>query len=239
MLATSGSAPAAAVSLRAATDFDAIADRATRSRALFAEMAKVLEHPRCVNCHPADDSPRQRDGHDPRPPVVRGPDDRGVPAMQCGTCHQDANAVLARVPGAPDWHLAKREMAWLGRTPAIFAPIKDPARNGGRTVAQIVDHLSHDRLVGWAWTPGADRAPAPGTQARSPRSRRRGPRAARSAREAQREWQRRRRRRQPASMPLLWALRDLLGLTGTNTAAARRCAARAPCISPARPCGRA
>jgi hypothetical protein len=165
--ATSGTAPAATTTLRAPSDFDAIADQATRSRALFGEIAKVLEHPRCVNCHPADDSPRQRDGHEAHdPPVTRGANDRGVPAMQCTTCHQEANAVLARVPGAPDWHLARREMAWLGKTPAeICAQIKDPQRNGGRSVAQIVDHLSHDRLVGWAWAPGADRAPAPGTQA--------------------------------------------------------------------------
>jgi hypothetical protein len=25
--------------------------------------------------------------------------------------------------------------------------------------------MAHDALVGWAWRPGADRAPAPGTQA--------------------------------------------------------------------------
>jgi len=31
--------------------------------------------------------------------------------------------------------------------------------------------------------------------------------------------------------PLLWVLRDTLGLTGTSTAAAWRCAERAPCTS--------
>ena len=37
------------------------------------------------------------------------------------------------------------------------------------------------------------------------------------------------------SMPLLWYLRDELGLTGTNSAAAWRCAAPAPSMSTARP----
>jgi hypothetical protein len=153
--------------LRDVASFASIGDRAARSRALFGEVARVLTHPRCVNCHPSDDSPRQRDDHERHdPPVVRGPDNRGVPAMGCTTCHQVANAPLARVPGAPDWHLAPREMAWLDRTPAqICAQLKDPARNGNRTLAQLVEHLGHDRLVGWAWAPGADRAPAPGTQA--------------------------------------------------------------------------
>jgi hypothetical protein len=30
---------------------------------------------------------------------------------------------------------------------------------------QVVEHMSHDSLVGWAWTPGPGRSPAPGTQA--------------------------------------------------------------------------
>jgi hypothetical protein len=40
--------------------FDAIADTAARSAALFTEVGKVLTHPRCVNCHPAGDSEAAR-----------------------------------------------------------------------------------------------------------------------------------------------------------------------------------
>ena len=38
-------------------------------------------------------------------------------------------------------------------------------RNGGKALAAIVEHNAHDELVGWGWHPGADREPAPGTQA--------------------------------------------------------------------------
>lgn len=153
--------------LRAPAAFDAIADRAERSRALFAEASRVLLHPRCVNCHPAGDVPHQGMQltlHDP--PVVRGPDNFGVPGNQCRTCHQDRNQELARVPGAPGWHLAPIEMAWVGKSAAaICEQLKDPQRNGGKTLAKIVEHSGHDELVGWGWAPGHDREPAPGTQA--------------------------------------------------------------------------
>ena len=143
------------------------ADPKERSRALFVEISRVLLHPRCANCHPADDMPRQGDAqvvHDP--PVVRGQLDFGVPAMQCATCHQDRNVELARVPGAPGWKLAPADAAWIGRTPAqICAQLVDPKRNGGRTLARLHDHIAFDKLVAWAWSPGADRAPAPGSQA--------------------------------------------------------------------------
>jgi hypothetical protein len=152
--------------LRAAEAFQAIADRSERSRALFSEACQVFLHPRCVNCHPDGDTPHQGMElavHDP--PVPRGPDGQGVVGMRCTGCHQDANLELARVPGAPHWQLAPRSMAWVGKSPhAICQQMKDPLRNGGRTQAQIVDHSAHDRLVGWAWSPGADREPAPGTQ---------------------------------------------------------------------------
>src|SRR3954468_20441104 len=45
--------------------FAGIADPAARSSALFTEAAKVLTHPRCMNCHPAGDRPLQ--GNDQRP----------------------------------------------------------------------------------------------------------------------------------------------------------------------------
>jgi len=164
----SSPSPAASPSgLQPASAFDGIADPTARSRALFGEMAKVLTHPRCVNCHTPDESPRQGDAHVIHdPPVVRGTADRGVAGMMCTGCHQDHNLELARVPGAPGWHLAPLSMVWLDKSPAqICEQIKDGARNGGKTLVQIQDHLAHDPLVAWGWAPGADRKPAPGTQA--------------------------------------------------------------------------
>jgi hypothetical protein len=146
--------------------FDSIADTAARSAALFTELGKVLTHPRCTNCHPAGDHPRQGEhGRLHQPPVARGADGHGLPAMRCNSCHQQANFDPGRVPGHPEWHLAPREMAWEGKTLAeICAQIKDPARNGGRKVEDLIHHIADDTLVGWAWAPGYGRQPAPGTQ---------------------------------------------------------------------------
>jgi hypothetical protein len=152
--------------LRAVRDFDRIGDRRARSRALFLEASRVLMHPRCVNCHPDGDVPHQGMQlalHDP--PVQRGREDRGVAGMECSSCHQDRNQPLTRVPGAPNWHLAPIEMAWVGKSAAdICAQLKDRSRNGNKSLAQIVHHNAHDELVGWGWAPGAGRQPAPGTQ---------------------------------------------------------------------------
>lgn len=153
-------------SLATPESFASIADETRRSAALFTELGKVLTHPRCVNCHPAGDRPRQgEEGRPHQPPVARGADGHGLPAMRCSSCHQQANFDPARVPGHPAWHLAPREMAWEGKTLAeICAQIKDPARNGGRSLQELVHHIGDDTLVGWAWAPGFGRQPAPGTQ---------------------------------------------------------------------------
>jgi hypothetical protein len=85
--------------------------------------------------------------------------------MRCHICHQSANFDPGRVPGHPGWHLAPREMGWEGRSLAeICVQIKDPERNGGRSLEQLIDHIGGDALVGWAWAPGFGREPAPGTQ---------------------------------------------------------------------------
>jgi hypothetical protein len=147
--------------------FASIADPAKRSAAYFTELGKVLTNPRCTNCHPAGDRPRQGDdAHLHQPPVFRGVDGMGLPSMRCSTCHQAANFDPGRVPGHTVWHLAPIEMAWEGKTVSqICAQIKDPARNGGRSLDDLIDHIGKDTLVGWAWAPGVGRTPAPGTQA--------------------------------------------------------------------------
>src|SRR6202045_337427 len=153
-------------SLATPESFTSTADTEGRSAAIFAELGKVLTHPRCVNCHPAGDRPRQGDeSRLHQPPVARGVDGHGTETMRCSICHQNANFDPGRVPGHPEWHLAPREMVWEGKTLAeICAQIKDPARNGGRKPEDLIHHIGEDTLVGWAWAPGLGRAPAPGTQ---------------------------------------------------------------------------
>src|ERR1700680_3307897 len=82
--ASQDSRPPPANALRSAASFDTIADRRARSIALFEEAGKVLQSPRCVNCHPVGERPRQTDRrrlHIPR--VVRGADGFGAPGMRC------------------------------------------------------------------------------------------------------------------------------------------------------------
>jgi hypothetical protein len=168
ILATScGICSAAAVELRSPDSFSAIADKTARSRALFVEAGKVIQSPRCLNCHPVGERPTQgADMHPHSPLVVRGVDDKGATGMRCTTCHQSANFEPSGVPGHPLWHVAPLSMAWQQRSLAqICAQIKDPRRNGGKSMAQLHEHMATDSLVGWAWQPGGTREPAPGTQA--------------------------------------------------------------------------
>ena len=157
--------------LRSADSFAGIQDPAARSLALFEEAGKVILHPRCVNCHPASERPRQGDDSHPHQPlVVRADAGLGAPGLQCGTCHGPANASLAgatlsSMPGNPKWQLAPATMAWEGKSLGdICRQIKDPSRNDGRDLAALHEHMAVDGLVGWAWNPGAGRTPAPGTQ---------------------------------------------------------------------------
>lgn len=160
-------APAQPAALKSPQDFASIAGSTERSRALFAELGKVIASPRCQNCHPVGDRPTQGDDMHPHLPlVVRGADDHGAVGLRCATCHQAANFAPAGVPGNPKWGVAPVGMAWQGKSLGeICEQIKDPARNGKRTLAQIHEHLAKDDLVGWAWRPGGTRAAAPGTQA--------------------------------------------------------------------------
>ena len=128
---------------------------------LFLPIAEVLNQPRCMNCHPRDDHPRQGDDrHVHQQNVVRGPDDLGFVNMRCTSCHRDENNSFSGVPGAPNWHLAPLSMGWQGLAPgALCATLKDEKLNGGKNIAALVEHMSNDKLVLWGWAPGKDRRP--------------------------------------------------------------------------------
>jgi hypothetical protein len=166
-----GQAPAGA-GLRDPSTFAGVGDQATRSRALFTEAAKVIMSPRCLNCHPANDRPRQGDDlHPHMPPVTRGQNGVGVPGNTCGACHTGGNYTLQAdasyrsIPGHPRWSVAPIDMAWQGKSVGeICRQLKDPSRNGGRDLALLHAHTAGDDLIAWGWQPGVGRDPAPGTQ---------------------------------------------------------------------------
>lgn len=154
----------AAEGMKSPADFAHIDDEEARSRAIFGEIGEVLLHPRCMNCHPAGDRPMQGDASRPHQPLVmRGPDNRGEAGMHCSTCHGVQN--FRNVPGSPNWHLAPIEMAWEGKSLAeICRQIKDPERNGGKSLAELVDHMAKDPLVAYGWNPPEQMEPVPGSQ---------------------------------------------------------------------------
>ncbi|WP_372833715.1 Isoquinoline 1-oxidoreductase subunit [Puniceibacterium confluentis] len=171
-LTLAGAASAETVNgLKTADEFAGVQNKEERSVAVFQEMMKVIESPRCLNCHPRGDTPLQGDDMHPHmPPVQRGVADFGSPGMYCTTCHGSENVAYSTgdgsIPGHVPWQLAPVEMAWVGKSaPEICAQLKDPARNGGRDLAEIHEHMAEDGLVGWGWTPGEGRTPALGTQA--------------------------------------------------------------------------
>src|SRR5215831_6765682 len=150
------------------------------ARAAFMVAYQVFMHPRCVNCHPAGDSPLR--GEDSQPHtglrLRRGPDGQGVFTLKCTNCHQSQNQVGPHMPpGAPNvlaggaldsttprWHLpsAKTPMIFQGRSAAqLCRQLEDPSQNGGLTAEHLIHHVSTDPLVLWAWNPGEGRTRPP------------------------------------------------------------------------------
>jgi hypothetical protein len=130
-------------------------NRLEEGREKFRQMATVLQHPRCMNCHPHTDFPRQGDDrHRHTMNVTRGPADRGAQGLHCSTCHQSSNQAASGAPGAPDWHLAPLRMAWDDLSVAeLCRALLDPA-HGGMKPHQFIPHFQTG-LVRWAWSPGA------------------------------------------------------------------------------------
>lgn len=149
----------------AALAFAQSTDKAAAGKKAFAEVASVLQSPRCANCHPPDDRPRQ--GDVPRPHAQNISRRSTLAGVACSTCHQDRNSedtigLAGGPPGAPHWGLPPATQVFMGITPAqLCANLKDPAKTGDRDLAQLLEHVTHDPLVKWGWNPGGKRSVPP------------------------------------------------------------------------------
>ena len=156
------------VATNAVTDDENLQDKradSIASVAAFAEVYKVLMHPRCMNCHPKGDSPLQGDdSHLHTMSPRRGKDGHGVYAMKCSNCHQPENTPgLHTPPGNPKWALppADMKMVFEGKKPRELAlQIMDYNRNGHKNKAKLLEH-ARDTLVKAGWNMGEGRVPPP------------------------------------------------------------------------------
>jgi hypothetical protein len=145
------------------------ASSASDSAADFTVIQKVLQHPRCQNCHIPGDAPLQFDeGRTHAQFVQRGPNGMGAPGLACSTCHGSENLPASYgdhvPPGAPNWHLPPpdKKMVFIN-LPAheLCTRLKDTKQNNGKDLAALLEHVDHDALVLWGWNPGQGRAPVP------------------------------------------------------------------------------
>jgi hypothetical protein len=125
---------------------------------------QALQDPRCMNCHPAGEAPLQGDSSLPHAQnVQRGAMGHGRYALRCDACHQEANLPGPHLPpGAPGWHLPRRDepLVFEGRSSAeLCRQLKDPERNGHKSLEELFAHVDHDPLVLWGWSPGEGRTP--------------------------------------------------------------------------------
>jgi hypothetical protein len=122
---------------------------------------------RCMNCHPSGNAPLQGDDSHIHTMNVHTRHRRQgrLRHARCSNCHQAENTPgLHMPPGNPKWGLppANMRMVFQGRTPRQLAlQLLDTKQNGGRSKAQLIDHMANDDLVGWAWHPGDGRTLPP------------------------------------------------------------------------------
>jgi len=129
--------------------------------AAWEKVYSVLISPRCVNCHTATNYPQQGDDrHRHFANIIRGQADKGVPGLNCVSCHQSVNADSTGVPGGPNWHLAPLSMRWQDKndqllsSAAVCRAVTDRSKNENMDGRALLKHHQEAALVLWAWNPG-------------------------------------------------------------------------------------
>lgn len=130
----------------------------------FVDVVRVLQSPRCVNCHPTGDAPMVGDQGAPHPQRVSR--DITKVGMSCQSCHRVT--AVSTEPGMPPavkgWGLPPKSMPMVfqNRTARqICETMKDPAQNGHKTLAELLHHVEADELVLYGWNPGGGRTLPP------------------------------------------------------------------------------
>jgi hypothetical protein len=143
------------------TDAAATEPKLTDGLAAWSQIYSVLTSPRCINCHTATNYPQQGDDrHRHFANVIRGPEGKGVPGLNCLSCHQETNADSTGVPGGHNWHLAPLSMRWqdlndrVMSSTAVCRSVTDRSRNENMDGPALLKHHQEAELVLWAWNPG-------------------------------------------------------------------------------------
>ena len=142
----------------------------------WSKIFEVASHPRCSNCHTGPSDRPMWSGPSYGKTRVHGMNIQagnsriGAETILCSTCHttksedwENANTTNHAAPRvAMSWALAPADAHWFGRTSQqICEQLRNPETNGNRDVLEIAEHLNHDLILHWAWTPGGNREPAP------------------------------------------------------------------------------
>ncbi len=137
---------------------------------------EIASHPRCSNCHVGADNVPMWSGPSygktrPHGMSINAGNSRvGAETVPCGTCHttqRETNPATNEMPHSPPkvamaWALAPVQAEWFGKSSDyICNQLKDPDRNGGRSIKDLAAHLDHDLILHWAWNPGGTREPVP------------------------------------------------------------------------------
>jgi hypothetical protein len=94
---------------------------------------------------------------------------KGTPYERCTFCHGTENDPVTGIPGTtnpnlnpgqPFWALAPASMAWESAPGVplngaqLCSALLDMSKNGNRTPEQLLEHITNEPLVKWAFAPG-------------------------------------------------------------------------------------
>ena len=143
-------------SLRAAR---ARADDTPRGRTRVRRRStRVLESPRCLNCHPAGDAPLQIDDGRPHAMNITRRSEKNGLTVRDLPPRQERRAARTSRRARRTGTCRRPRRRWCSRAARRRSCARSSRirrRPSGRDLAALIEHVAHDPLVGWGWASGA------------------------------------------------------------------------------------